>query len=44
LERTQWLNSQGFRVLRFWNHEVFENGDWVIDTIAEALQNMAPPP
>jgi len=44
LERTQWLNSQGFRVLRFWNHEVFEDGDWVIDTIAEALQNMAPPP
>jgi very-short-patch-repair endonuclease len=24
--RTHWLQSQGFRVARFWNHEVFE--DW----------------
>jgi very-short-patch-repair endonuclease len=24
--RTEWLKSQGFEVLRFWNHEVFE--DW----------------
>jgi very-short-patch-repair endonuclease len=23
--RTQWLNSQGYRVLRFWNHEILSN-------------------
>ncbi len=31
--RTDWLVSQGFRVLRYWNHEVFQ--DW--DAIEEAL-------
>src|SRR5438105_4088317 len=25
--RTKWLNEQGFHVLRFWNHEVFEDWD-----------------
>jgi very-short-patch-repair endonuclease len=32
-ERTAWLNSQGFTVLRFWNHEVLTNPDEVIETI-----------
>ena len=32
-ERTAWLNSQGFTVLRFWNHEVLTNPDGVIETI-----------
>src|SRR5947207_1314956 len=30
-ERTRWLESQGFRVLRFWNHQVFEEIDVVIE-------------
>ena len=25
IERDEWLNSQGFRVLRFWNNEVLKN-------------------
>ncbi len=25
--RTDWLVSQGFRVLRYWNHEVFQDWD-----------------
>ena len=25
LERTTWLNSQGFTVLRFWNNEILSN-------------------
>ena len=32
-ERTRWLESQGYRVLRYWNHEVLQ--DW--DTIEEVI-------
>ena len=37
-ERTQWLESQGYRVLRFWNHEVFEDWDNVSDRIWAMLR------
>jgi very-short-patch-repair endonuclease len=30
LRRTQWLEDQGFRVLRFWNNEVLNNTDGVL--------------
>ena len=36
--RTEWLESQNFRVVRFWNNEVFENIEGVIETIASALE------
>jgi very-short-patch-repair endonuclease len=36
--RTQWLKSQGFRVLRFWKHDVLENLDTVMEAIWLALQ------
>jgi len=36
-KRTAWLNGQGFRVLRFWNNDVFQNMESVWDTIAAAL-------
>jgi len=32
-ERTLWLNSQGFRVLRFWNNEILTNTEGVIAVI-----------
>ena len=32
-ERTQWLNSQGFRVLRFWNNDILTNIDGVMERI-----------
>lgn len=32
-ERTRWLNSQGFMVLRFWNHEILTNIEGVLETI-----------
>ena len=35
--RTQWLESQGFRVIRFWNNEVFTNLEGVITLIEESL-------
>ncbi len=36
--RTEWLESQNFRVLRFWNNEVFGNIEGVIETIASAIE------
>jgi very-short-patch-repair endonuclease len=35
--RTHWLESQGFRVLRFWNYEVLTNIDGVCLALTEAL-------
>ncbi len=36
--RTAWLETQGFRVLRFWNHEVLGNIEGVAEIIAGALR------
>jgi very-short-patch-repair endonuclease len=40
--RTTFLESQGFRVIRFWNNDVLQNLDGVWTTIEQAL-NTAPP-
>ncbi|HMD89139.1 MAG TPA: endonuclease domain-containing protein [Anaerolineaceae bacterium] len=37
LERTAFLKSKGYRVLRFWNDEVLKNLDGVAQAILEAL-------
>ena len=31
--RSTWLEREGFRVLRFWNHEILTNGEGVLTTI-----------
>ena len=36
--RTAWLESRGFRVLRFWNHELDEGLKLVVDAIRAALE------
>jgi len=36
-ERTAWLESQGFRVLRFWNNDVLANTEGVLERILAAL-------
>src|SRR4030065_933105 len=36
-ERTRWLTSQGYRVLRFWNNELIENMEGVWAVISAAL-------
>ncbi len=38
-DRTDWLASQGFRVLRFWNNEVFENIEGVEEVVRAALHS-----
>jgi len=39
MARTAWLNSQGFKVLRFWNHDALQQTSSVIEVIMEALSN-----
>ncbi|MGE0283538.1 MAG: endonuclease domain-containing protein, partial [Rhizobiaceae bacterium] len=36
--RDGWLNSNGYSVLRFWNHEVLKERRAVLDTILAALE------
>ncbi|SIQ31854.1 Very-short-patch-repair endonuclease [Rhizobium sp. RU20A] len=36
--RTDWLNAQGYNVLRFWNHEILEHRRDVLETIVAALE------
>ena len=36
--RTAWLVGQGFRVLRFWNHEILGNREGVLESILQALK------
>jgi very-short-patch-repair endonuclease len=35
--RTRWLESEGYRVLRFWNNDLTDNLDSVLETIYAAL-------
>jgi very-short-patch-repair endonuclease len=35
--RTSFLEAQGFRILRFWNHDVLTNRDGVLAVIQAAL-------
>jgi len=37
-ERSRHLNSLGKKVLRFWNHEVLDDMDGVIETIVQQLK------
>jgi len=42
LERDHWLQTQGFEVLRYWNNEVLENLEGVLEAIRNKL--LPPPP
>jgi len=35
--RTDWLNAQGFEVLRYWNWDVFDHLDGVLEAIGLAV-------
>ena len=37
-QRTLWLEQKGFRVLRFWNDEVMNRSEVVLEAILEALE------
>lgn len=36
-ERTQWLEAEGYRVLRFWNNDVMRNSRGAMEAIYAAL-------
>ncbi len=38
-KRTRYLETEGFRVLRFWNNEVLQNTDGVLTRIIENTEN-----
>jgi very-short-patch-repair endonuclease len=38
VRRDSFLRSNGFRVLRFWNHDVLSRTDVVLETVYEALR------
>jgi very-short-patch-repair endonuclease len=42
--RDEYLRSAGFRVLRFWNNQVMQELDVVVEAIAGALPVITPPP
>ena len=45
--RASWLESQGYRVLRFWNNDVLANSSGVTETILDTLESgnsESPPP
>jgi very-short-patch-repair endonuclease len=41
--RTQYLEANGYRVVRFWNNEVFENISGVLSAIDAAVNAERPP-
>lgn len=47
-QRTNWLISQGFKVIRYWNHQVFEEIDdmleWIWDALGATAHPNPPPP
>ena len=42
--QTAWLESQNFRVVRFWNNDVFEQREAVLQTILSSLVTPHPNP
>jgi very-short-patch-repair endonuclease len=36
-KRTMWLQIQGYKVIRFWDNEVLQNIDGVLENIFAAL-------
>jgi very-short-patch-repair endonuclease len=42
--RDEWLRSEGYKVLRFWNNEALNNMEGVLETIRNALLTPHPDP
>jgi len=41
-KRTQWLQGEGFKVIRLWNNDVLENLDGVLRSICAVLKESPP--
>ncbi len=44
LERDRWIESKGYRVLRFWNNDVLRNRSGVLEMIVAAAAEQPPLP
>jgi len=44
VHRTAFLEGEGYRVIRFWNHDVMQNSEGVLVTIVGALSPHPPTP
>ncbi len=42
--RDEWLRAEGYRVLRFWDHQIFNHLEGVLETIRNALLTPHPDP
>ena len=42
--RDEWLKAEGYKVLRFWDNQVFSNLEGVLETIREVLLTPHPAP
>ncbi len=40
--RTDWLNANGFRVFRFWNNDVLDNTEGVLESLFSTIQESRP--
>jgi very-short-patch-repair endonuclease len=43
-KRDSWFKTQGFEVLRFWDHDVLQNTEAVLETIWTACRRGPPSP
>jgi len=41
-ERTVWLESEGWKVLRFWNNEVLQNIEGVLEVVYSVIIGLTP--
>ncbi len=41
-KRDRWLRNLGFRLLRFWNEDIFQAVDDVLDTVLAVMQHDLP--
>ncbi|MGH8566010.1 MAG: DUF559 domain-containing protein [Gammaproteobacteria bacterium] len=39
-ERSAYLERSGFKVIRFWNHEVLVRTDWVREAIRQRIEEL----
>jgi very-short-patch-repair endonuclease len=42
--RDQWLQSQGFQILRYWNKEIFDEWEAIAEAVWKAAQGDPSPP
>jgi len=42
--RTVWLERQGWRVIRFWNNDILQNTDGVLQEIIRVIEAIKPSP